>query len=75
MAYLPTGLSEEIELEELDLVRVYRSETIAIAQQRLKLAKRAALFDGIRMAVVVAVPVAAFFGLQRYFQWKKEEES
>ncbi len=66
MSYLPTGQDEP------------RGELIVIAQERLeidkeqlRLAKRAALFEGIKMAVTVAVPIAAFLGLHRYLQFKK----
>jgi hypothetical protein len=80
MAYVPTGLSEEVELAELDLVRAHRADRLAVDRERLRIEKgalkavnRAAVFEGISMAIVVAVPIAALLGLQRYFKWLEKK--
>jgi hypothetical protein len=73
MAYLPAGQDEET--PRRDELLVIAQERLVIDKEQLRLAKRAALFEGIKMAVTVAIPVAALFGLQHYFQLKKKEES
>jgi hypothetical protein len=71
MAYLPTGDDEEI--PQRDELIVIAQERLALDKEQLRIAKRGALFEGIKMAFTIAIPLAAFFGLQRYFQEKKKE--
>ena len=72
MAYLPTGADEET--SRRDELLVIAQERLALDREQLRIAKRAAVFEGIKMAFTIAVPVAAFFGLHRYFQAQKKKE-
>ena len=69
MAYLPTGATDDEAREEF---LVIDRDRLVVERERLRLAKRAAIFDGIKLAFTIAVPVAAFLGIKRYFEYKKE---
>jgi hypothetical protein len=71
MAYLPTGADEET--PRRDELLVIAQEWLVLEREQLRIAKRGALFEGIKLAFTVAIPVAAFLGLQKYFETKGKE--
>jgi hypothetical protein len=68
MAYLPTGATEDEAREEF---LVIDRDRLAVEREQLRLARRGALIDGIKLAFTIAVPVAAFLGIKRYFENKE----
>ncbi len=73
MAYLPTGADEDT--PRRDELLVIAQERLVLDKERLRMEQRTALFEGITMAVTIAIPIAAILGLQKYFQLKKKEKS
>jgi hypothetical protein len=73
MAYLPTGADEES--SRRDELLVIAQKRLVIDGEQLRIAKRSALIDGLKLAVTVAVPLAVFFGVTKYFQAEKKKET
>jgi hypothetical protein len=71
MSYLPAGQDEET--PRSDELLVIAQERLEIDKERLRMAKRSTFFDGVKTVVTIAIPVAAFLGLQKYFQIREEE--
>ena len=76
MSYLSAGADEETSLEQRQEARAdvqlqLQRERVSIQREMLKAKKRETIVDGIQTAVLIALPIAAFLGWDRWFKKKK----
>jgi hypothetical protein len=56
---------------ELDLLR----ERLVIEKAQVKATERAAFFEGLQTLVIVAIPIAVFFGFDRWFKSERKKQA
>jgi hypothetical protein len=66
-SHTPVGLTEE---DERTIMVELRRQEVGLEERRLEAERKRGFWEALQAIALIGIPIATFFGLQRYFRGK-----